>query len=192
MANQTPSAAQIFQPGSYRKRLVSQLRAALGRAHRRLQQSGNPPRPLEAVPPSRRPERAARAGYRRLGRLVHFRSRTPRAAVTSIDCVEIPNFLEIHRRLNSHADYRILDFYELPASRSAQFDFVPVSRSSLSPEASVAGLESLRAHHDNGDCRFFRYPSRQLAGNIAAGALNGVFTKQMSWAISWITGSDRR
>jgi tRNA (mo5U34)-methyltransferase len=46
------------------------------------------------------------------------------ASVTSIDCVEIPNFLDIHRRLNSRADYRILDFYELPSAGLAPFDFV--------------------------------------------------------------------
>src|ERR1700749_3207312 len=33
--------------------------------------------------------------------------------VTAIDCVEIPTFLELHRKLNSKVDYRILDFYEL-------------------------------------------------------------------------------
>ena len=46
------------------------------------------------------------------------------AAVTSIDCVEIANFLEMRRRLGSKADYRILDFYELPAADLAAFDYV--------------------------------------------------------------------
>src|SRR4051794_20457884 len=36
------------------------------------------------------------------------------AAVTSIDCVEVANFLEIRKRLSSSVDYRIHDFYELP------------------------------------------------------------------------------
>ena len=35
------------------------------------------------------------------------------AEVTAIDCVELPNFLHIHRALQSKVDYRILDFYEL-------------------------------------------------------------------------------
>jgi len=46
------------------------------------------------------------------------------AAVTSIDCIEVPNFLEIHRRLDSKADYRILDFYELPEAGLGVFDHV--------------------------------------------------------------------
>jgi len=46
------------------------------------------------------------------------------ADVIAIDCVEIPNFLEIHRRLNSRVDYRILDFYELPAANLGTFDYV--------------------------------------------------------------------
>ena len=46
------------------------------------------------------------------------------AAVTSIDCVEVANFLEIQRRLCSHVDYRILDFYELPEAGLGTFDFV--------------------------------------------------------------------
>jgi len=28
----------------------------------------------------------------------------------------VPNFLEIHRKLGSRVDYRVLDFYELPRS----------------------------------------------------------------------------
>jgi tRNA (mo5U34)-methyltransferase len=46
------------------------------------------------------------------------------AEVTAIDCVEIPNFLEIHRKLGSRVDYRILDFYELPEARLGTFDYV--------------------------------------------------------------------
>jgi len=46
------------------------------------------------------------------------------AAVTSIDCVEVPNFLEIQRRLSSRVDYRIYDFYELPEAGLGAFDFV--------------------------------------------------------------------
>ena len=46
------------------------------------------------------------------------------AVVTSIDCIEVPNFLEIRRRLESKVDYRILDFYELPEARLGVFDHV--------------------------------------------------------------------
>jgi tRNA (mo5U34)-methyltransferase len=46
------------------------------------------------------------------------------AEVVAIDCVEIPNFREIHRKLNSRVDYRILDFYELPAANLGTFDYV--------------------------------------------------------------------
>ena len=46
------------------------------------------------------------------------------ALVTSIDCVEIQNFVEMRKRLASKADYRILDFYELPSSGLAAFDYV--------------------------------------------------------------------
>jgi tRNA (mo5U34)-methyltransferase len=46
------------------------------------------------------------------------------AAVTAMDCVEIPNFLRIHQALGSKAEYRILDFYELPEGRLGSFDFV--------------------------------------------------------------------
>src|SRR6202453_30412 len=35
------------------------------------------------------------------------------ADVTSIDCVEAPHFVELHRKLSSKADYRILEIYEL-------------------------------------------------------------------------------
>jgi tRNA (mo5U34)-methyltransferase len=46
------------------------------------------------------------------------------AAVTAIDCVEIPTFLQVHRRLGSKVDYRVLDFYELPAAGFGKFDVV--------------------------------------------------------------------
>jgi tRNA (mo5U34)-methyltransferase len=46
------------------------------------------------------------------------------ACVTAVDCVEVPNFLEIRRKLASRVDYRILDFYEVPDARLGVFDFV--------------------------------------------------------------------
>ena len=46
------------------------------------------------------------------------------AQTTAIDCVEIPTFLQIHRRLKSKVDYRVLDFYELPAAGLGKFDVV--------------------------------------------------------------------
>jgi len=46
------------------------------------------------------------------------------AEVVAIDCVEIPNFREIHTVLASKVDYRILDFYELPQAGLGRFDYV--------------------------------------------------------------------
>jgi tRNA (mo5U34)-methyltransferase len=46
------------------------------------------------------------------------------AHVTAMDCVEIPHFLEIHRKLSSQVEYRILDFYELPEAHLGTFDYV--------------------------------------------------------------------
>jgi tRNA (mo5U34)-methyltransferase len=46
------------------------------------------------------------------------------AEVTAIDCVEMANFLYIHRKLSSRVDYRILDFYELPQADLGKFDYV--------------------------------------------------------------------
>ena len=46
------------------------------------------------------------------------------AAVTSVDCVEIPNYLHIHRKLGSKAVYRNLDLYELPDAGLGKFDIV--------------------------------------------------------------------
>ena len=46
------------------------------------------------------------------------------AAVTAIDCVELPGFLDIHARLKSRVEYRIMDFYELPDAALGKFDIV--------------------------------------------------------------------
>jgi len=46
------------------------------------------------------------------------------AAVTAVDCIEVSNFVEMRRRLASRADYRILDFYDLPAANLGSFDYV--------------------------------------------------------------------
>jgi tRNA (mo5U34)-methyltransferase len=46
------------------------------------------------------------------------------ADTTAIDCVEIPTFLQVHRRLGSKVDYRVLDFYELPGACLGKFDVV--------------------------------------------------------------------
>ncbi len=46
------------------------------------------------------------------------------AQVTAIDCVEVANFLYVHRTLSSKVDYRILDFYDLPGCGLGSFDFV--------------------------------------------------------------------
>lgn len=46
------------------------------------------------------------------------------AGVLAMDCVEVPHFLEIHRKLGSHVDYRILDFYDLPQAQLGVFDYV--------------------------------------------------------------------
>jgi len=46
------------------------------------------------------------------------------AEVLAIDCVEIPTFLEIHRKLASRVDYRVLDFYELTEAGIGTFDYV--------------------------------------------------------------------
>jgi tRNA (mo5U34)-methyltransferase len=46
------------------------------------------------------------------------------AQVMAIDCVEVPTFQQIHRRLESKVDYRVLDFYELPAAGLGKFEVV--------------------------------------------------------------------
>lgn len=44
------------------------------------------------------------------------------AAVTSVDRDEVENYLHMHRRLGSRADYRTLDVYELPEANLGAFD----------------------------------------------------------------------
>jgi tRNA (mo5U34)-methyltransferase len=46
------------------------------------------------------------------------------AQVTAVDCVEEPHFIELHRRLSSRVDYRVLEIYELPAAGLGRFDIV--------------------------------------------------------------------
>ena len=46
------------------------------------------------------------------------------AEVTSVDRVEIPNYLRMHRLLGSKAAYRNLDLFELPAAGLGNFDIV--------------------------------------------------------------------
>ena len=46
------------------------------------------------------------------------------ASVVAVDLVEAPHFLEMHKRLGSRVQYRILDVYELPAASLGQFDYV--------------------------------------------------------------------
>ncbi|MCW5980214.1 MAG: DUF1698 domain-containing protein [Bryobacteraceae bacterium] len=46
------------------------------------------------------------------------------AAVTAIDCVEIPNFLRMHKKLGSRVDYKVLDFFDLPKEGFEPFDYV--------------------------------------------------------------------
>jgi len=46
------------------------------------------------------------------------------AEVTAIDCVEVPHFLEIHRKLQSRVDYKVLDFYELTGAGLGTYDYV--------------------------------------------------------------------
>src|SRR5579871_367893 len=46
------------------------------------------------------------------------------ASVTAIDCVEAPHFVELHRKLNSRVDYRILEVYELASAGLGKFDAV--------------------------------------------------------------------
>ena len=46
------------------------------------------------------------------------------AKVTSIDAVEIPNFLLVHELTGSKIDYRAMDMYELPAAKLGKFDYV--------------------------------------------------------------------
>jgi tRNA (mo5U34)-methyltransferase len=46
------------------------------------------------------------------------------AAVTAIDCVEYATFREIHGRLGSRVDYRIVDLFDLAGAGLGTFDFV--------------------------------------------------------------------
>ena len=46
------------------------------------------------------------------------------AAVVSVDREEVPNYLEMHRRLDSKNEYRLLDLYELPGAGLGRFDIV--------------------------------------------------------------------
>ena len=46
------------------------------------------------------------------------------AEVTSVDRVEVPNYLRMHRLLGSKAVYRNMDLYELPAAGLGTFDIV--------------------------------------------------------------------
>jgi tRNA (mo5U34)-methyltransferase len=46
------------------------------------------------------------------------------AAVTAIDCVEIPNFRRMHEKLGSRVDYRIADLFDLPEAGLGVFDYV--------------------------------------------------------------------
>jgi tRNA (mo5U34)-methyltransferase len=44
--------------------------------------------------------------------------------VVALDCVQLPTFQQVHRKLQSKVDYRILDFYELPYANLGKFDVV--------------------------------------------------------------------
>lgn len=46
------------------------------------------------------------------------------AAVTAVDCIEVANFQNVHRLLNSSVDYRIHDVFELPSLGWQPFDYV--------------------------------------------------------------------
>jgi len=46
------------------------------------------------------------------------------AAVTSVDVFECANYLNMHRRLGSRADYRNLDLYEIPTAGLGRFEIV--------------------------------------------------------------------
>jgi 2-polyprenyl-3-methyl-5-hydroxy-6-metoxy-1,4-benzoquinol methylase len=61
------------------------------------------------------------------------------AAVTAIDCVEVPNFLEIQKKLGSRVSYRILDFYELPEAGFGGVRLRLLPRDPIPPQASPAG-----------------------------------------------------
>jgi tRNA (mo5U34)-methyltransferase len=46
------------------------------------------------------------------------------AQVTAVDQVEFPTFRQMHRRLGSKVDYRILDLFDLPGAGLGRFDYV--------------------------------------------------------------------
>ncbi|MCC7174176.1 MAG: DUF1698 domain-containing protein [Bryobacterales bacterium] len=46
------------------------------------------------------------------------------AQVTAVDCVELESFRQIHSRLGSKADYRILDVFDLRNAGLGRFDYV--------------------------------------------------------------------
>jgi len=46
------------------------------------------------------------------------------AQTIAIDCVQLPTFLQVHRKLASKVDYRVLDFYELPYANLGTFEVV--------------------------------------------------------------------
>lgn len=46
------------------------------------------------------------------------------ASVVSVDREEVPNYLAMHRRLDSKNEYRLLDLYELPGAGLGRFDIV--------------------------------------------------------------------
>jgi tRNA (mo5U34)-methyltransferase len=46
------------------------------------------------------------------------------ASVTAVDCVDIPNFRWVHRKLGSQVDYQVVDLYDLPAAGLGVFDIV--------------------------------------------------------------------
>lgn len=46
------------------------------------------------------------------------------AEVMAVDCVEVPNFLFIHRELGSHVQYQVMDIYELSPEKVGYFDIV--------------------------------------------------------------------
>ena len=46
------------------------------------------------------------------------------AEVVAVDCVEVANFLFIHRELGSHVEYRVMDLYDLSPEKVGYFDIV--------------------------------------------------------------------
>jgi tRNA (mo5U34)-methyltransferase len=46
------------------------------------------------------------------------------AAVTAVDCVEVPHFRWMGQKLGSQVDYRVVDLYDLPDAGLGAFDYV--------------------------------------------------------------------